>query len=357
MSALTVLMPVHNAERYLEAAMKSILGQTFDDFMFLIVDDGSTDRSAEIIHSHRDPRILYLRNETNLGISATLNRGTELAGTELIARMDADDISYPERLWKQHRYLESNPDCAMVSTLTRNISEEGAPLAVDQLKSEYFYYNLTFYSWIYHPTVMYRRSAVRKVGMYPAGFAEDYRLWCRLVREHKIWNLPEVLLDYRVNTQSTSNVLRKEYCDDEKQQVLENLRFFMGEDYTIPGDWLECYRNNFEPILRKRSIREVVSCLKELDAISAGVMGKENVNRDVAVIQKAAREKKSHILRRCLRGFTLREKIALLVCTGSVKALAALLGRVVQKRAGRLLRPVSACLAHLSGARAARRIL
>ncbi len=98
---LTVLMPVYNAEKFLGEAIESILNQTFTDFEFLIIDDGSTDSTIKIIESYTDSRIRLFKNQENLGISATLNKGIEMASTELIARMDADDISYSSRIQKQ----------------------------------------------------------------------------------------------------------------------------------------------------------------------------------------------------------------------------------------------------------------
>src|SRR5690242_1454586 len=111
---LTVLMPVYNAERFLREAIDSILAQSLQQFEFLIIDDGSTDSSVDIIRSYTDSRIRFIQNERNLGISATLNKGIELSKTELIARMDADDISYPTRLEKQYQYFLTHPDCALL---------------------------------------------------------------------------------------------------------------------------------------------------------------------------------------------------------------------------------------------------
>ena len=122
---VTVLMPVYNAERFLREAIDSILGQSFKHFEFLIIDDGSTDASADIIASYRDSRIRFVRNRTNLGITPTLNKGIALASCELIARMDADDISHPQRLQKQFGYMKRNPECALLSSWARVISEDG----------------------------------------------------------------------------------------------------------------------------------------------------------------------------------------------------------------------------------------
>src|SRR5271170_5563678 len=107
---VTVLMPVHNGERYLAEAIESVLGQSAGDLELLIVDDGSTDRSAEICRDYRDPRIRLVQNPTHLGIVASLNRGLDLAAGAYVARMDSDDISLPERLEKQIRLLDENPE-------------------------------------------------------------------------------------------------------------------------------------------------------------------------------------------------------------------------------------------------------
>ena len=115
--SITVLMPVYNAERFLAEAIESVLQQTFTQFEFLIIDDGSTDSSPEIVRSYSDPRIRFLQNEQNLGITATLNKGIELAQADLIARMDADDICYPDRLQKQMEFVAAHPDGALFTNV------------------------------------------------------------------------------------------------------------------------------------------------------------------------------------------------------------------------------------------------
>ena len=137
-------MPVYNAEKFLAEAIDSILQQSFSDFEFIIIDDCSTDSSVAIIESYKDARIRLYRNNVNSGISYSLNRGIELATTELIARMDADDVSYPQRLQIQYDYLLAHPECAMVSSLARMITEEKGVIRIDDFKSELYYYNLTF---------------------------------------------------------------------------------------------------------------------------------------------------------------------------------------------------------------------
>ncbi|HUQ96893.1 MAG TPA: glycosyltransferase, partial [Chitinophagaceae bacterium] len=171
---VTVLMPVYNADAFLREAMDSILQQTLTDFEFLVIDDGSSDNSLAIIKSYNDARIRFVQNEKNIGISATLNRGIELASCELIARMDADDIAYPQRLQKQYDFFSAHLDCALLATWAREVSESGEAIRTEKWRRPFYYYNLTFECWIYHPTVMFKRSAVRDVGAYSTPYSEDY---------------------------------------------------------------------------------------------------------------------------------------------------------------------------------------
>ena len=191
---ITVLMPVFNAEKYLKIAINSVLTQTFSRFEFLIIDDGSTDDSVKIIRSYIDNRIRLIQNKTNEGISASLNKGVNLSTTELIARMDADDICYPERLEKQYNYFIENSDCALLSTSVREITKDGFPVKINNYTPEYYYYNLNFICWIYHPTVMFKRSVVKDVGGYSVAYSEDFDLWWKISRQYKICHLQQLLL-------------------------------------------------------------------------------------------------------------------------------------------------------------------
>ena len=317
---LTVLMPVFNAERFLREAMDSILSQTLTDFEFLIIDDGSTDGSVAIVESYTDPRIRLYQNVANLGISPTLNRGIELATAEYIARMDADDISYPERLEKQYAYLQAHPDCAMVSSLVRVIAEDGKFIRQDSFKSEFFYYNLTFICWIYHSTVMYRTAAVKAAGMYTAAYAEDFELFWQLSRQHKLFNLPEVLLEYRVTGQSLHQVLKKqEYALAQRQQLLRNFRYYAGSSYTLPLEFIECFQHNFQPLLAKKSPAKVLACIRELDALTQHILAKDNINRNAAAISRAARYKRRYIFVYYLKHLPLPQSIWLFLKSGYVR--------------------------------------
>lgn len=315
--SVTVLMPVYNAERFLSEAIDSILQQTFTDFEFLIVDDGSTDRSLEIINSYTDPRIRLIQNSANLGITTSLNNGITLARASLIARMDADDISYPERLRKQYDYFTLHHDCVLLSTLARVITEDKQTLYIDKTNSNYFYYNLTFCSPIYHPSVMYRKTAVQDVGMYTVHYSEDFELFWLLSRKYKIYNLPEVLLDYRDNPQSLHQVTkRNEYAEAAFNQTTRNLHFYAGESYTLSKDYVKCFQYDVGPLSKQKNIGSIVKCLRELEFITERIITTENVNRDIRSIREAALYKRRFTLSLILKQFPRSKSVLLLLRLG-----------------------------------------
>jgi glycosyltransferase involved in cell wall biosynthesis len=203
---VSVVMAVYNGEKYLREAVESILGQTLADLEFIIVDDGSTDRSAEIVNSYGDPRIHFLVNGTNLGLMLSLNRGIDAARGEYIARMDCDDVSLPERLARQVAFMESRPEVVASGTWARDMDEEGRIIGPRQVpvgaRMDYDFWRP---SPLIHPTAMIRASQLGGTRYDPeAPHAEDYDLWLRLKKRHRIDNLPEYLLLYRVHDESVT---------------------------------------------------------------------------------------------------------------------------------------------------------
>lgn len=311
---VTVLMPVYNGERFLREAINSILEQSFRHFEFMIIDDGSTDRSAEIIASYRDPRIRFIRNNQNIGISATLNKGIALASCELIARMDADDISHPHRLQKQFRYMQRNPRCGLLSTWARVISEDNKLIRLERYRSNFYYYNLTFECWMYHPTIMFRKSAVEQVGAYSMPYSEDYDLFWKMSIHFPIGNLAEPLLDYRITKSSLNLVLKKEeYARANEQNVLRNIRYYMGKNFELSPAAFECLRHNFKPITAHYCRETVMEALKVLDEITERILTKENANRDVKSIRRARYFKRKFILNELAKALPTGKGMALLL--------------------------------------------
>lgn len=202
MPKISVIMPAYNAEKYIAEAIDSILGQTFRDFEFIILNDCSQDRTEEIILSYKDPRIVYVKNEENLGVARTLNKGLQIACGEYIARMDADDVSLPERFDKQLAYIAKHPKVAVLGTgldifnAKGLISSNWSATDPDQMKIDLF-----FACGLAHPSVMMRRDEIIQLGGYDPDFngLEDYELWCRVCEKYEITALPDKLFRYRIH--------------------------------------------------------------------------------------------------------------------------------------------------------------
>ncbi|MES2646163.1 MAG: glycosyltransferase [Bacteroidota bacterium] len=295
---VTVLLPVYNAATHLNEAIDSILNQTLKNFELLIIDDGSTDSSLEIIRSYSDPRIRLVVNEENLGISETLNKGLQLSRTELVARMDADDFSYPERLEKQVEFFSQHTDSVMLSTSVRIITPQKELVEIINFNNYYNCYNLNFICAQFHPTIMYKRSVILDIGGYTVPFSEDFDLWWRLmIANYKIDHLQQVLLDYRLSEKSLSTVLRKpEYDASARELFLRNIHFYTGPQFKLSFAEMECLRHYYDPLLELKSVNAIVTCLKKLAFINGKIFEKQNVNYEAADLVPFVQMKREYIL-------------------------------------------------------------
>lgn len=203
---ISVLMPVYNAEKFLNESIDSILNQTYKDFEFLIINDASTDNSKEIILSYKDPRIRYFENKKNLGVAKTLNRGLRLAKGKYVARMDADDIASLQRLQLQHEILNQQENkLAVVASYYDIIDENGNHLYAQKNAStpEEIYYTLYFNNCLGHPTVMINKKIIKAFNGYnEQQEAEDYDLWLRLSTRYKFFKIKKRLLKLRIHPKS-----------------------------------------------------------------------------------------------------------------------------------------------------------
>lgn len=199
---VTVLMPVYNAGTYLRLAVLSIVAQTFDDWELLIIDDASTDNAIEGIADIVDPRIRLVRNERNLGLAASLNLGIDLARGEYLARMDQDDVAYPERLAVQVHSLQSNPSLDLVAVRCLAINSDNQLLGV--LPFAITHQEICSAPWrgfyMAHPAWMgkvhwFRQHRYATPGPY---FCEDQELILRTYRTSQFYTVPEILLAYRL---------------------------------------------------------------------------------------------------------------------------------------------------------------
>lgn len=204
MPMITVLMSVYNGERFLRESIESILTQTFRDFEFLIINDGSTDKTREIILSYSDPRIRLIDNERNLGLTASLNLGLALATGQLIARQDADDISEPQRLAKQVAFLNVHPEVVLLGTCSNTIDASGQVLYMSTVPydcDDIRWSDLFFCPFI-HSSVIFRKDIVlSQIGPYNEAYhvAQDHELWSRIVSRFPVANLREPLVRYRLH--------------------------------------------------------------------------------------------------------------------------------------------------------------
>ena len=209
MTRVSVLMSAYNAEKYIAESIESILSQTFEDFEFIIIDDGSTDNTSQIIKSYNDYRIKYHYHK-NQGLSKSLNMGLALAEGEYIIKLDSDDIAYKERIAKQVSFMDSHPDYSLCGGGEDIISEDGEyiytmiPPSEDQdIRKEMEYKN----SFV-HSTMCYRKESALSFGGYYEDikhFCEDYCLGYQLTKVGKVYNFPESFVAYRLVPNSLSN--------------------------------------------------------------------------------------------------------------------------------------------------------
>ena len=234
---ISVIMPVLNNEEYLIPAIESILSQTESNFEFIIISEfGNNNASLDILQTYAaaDERIRLIQNESRLNISASLNLGIDMAQGEYIARMDADDISLPERFARQSDFLDTNLEISICVTATHTINANGNklnrldpnPNDPDQIHSD-----LLFYCPIQHPTAMMRRTALLEADLrYNPDYAEteDYEFWNRAGRRVRIARLPEALLLYRLHSSNASRLRREPGIENFLTVMQDNfLRFDM----------------------------------------------------------------------------------------------------------------------------------
>lgn len=220
-------MSVYNGEKYLREAINSILNQTFTDFEFIIINDGSTDSTRQVLESYYDPRI-RLFHQDNIGLTKSLNRGLKLAQGEYIARMDADDISLPERLETQLKYFDVDPLLTLCASRFRVIDENGNfigcihPTVSDKLLGWHLLsWHLLFGNQIGHASVMVKKQPLLKLGGYAeaAKRAQDYELWSRMSFTYKMIVIPDILFYWRYHHPCISQT----HADEQWQTVFATI--------------------------------------------------------------------------------------------------------------------------------------
>ncbi|MDB5132558.1 MAG: epsE 1 [Mucilaginibacter sp.] len=262
---VTVLLPFYNAGPYLKEAVQSIINQTFTDYTLLLINDGSTDKSEDIIKELNDARIWYIKHDTNVGLITTLNQALSLAQSKYIVRMDADDISAPERLEKQVLFMESNPDIDISGTWFSEINTTKVishPVTNEECKVK-----LLKNTTLGHPTVILRReSIIQKNLSYDerALYAEDYKFWAdATVSGLKIANIPQVLLHYRIHPEQISTAKAMQ-----QSKTIQNINLWYGQQFfndllknklNLYAQLLNSSINNFKSFIE---VKQLVNQLK-----------------------------------------------------------------------------------------------
>lgn len=249
---ITVLMSVYNGEKFLSESIDSILNQVFTDFEFIIIDDGSSDSTWEIlkVYEARDKRIVLLKNPANIGLTMSLNKGLAQAKGHYVARQDADDISLPERLKKQAEYLDIHSDVVLVSCNIDYMDSKGKSIGkskrcCEPLLVKWF---LLFYNHIGgHSQVMFKIEPVLRIAGYSEKrrYSQDYELWLRLCHQGNFVILPDVLLRYRYHENkisSKANHDQKHFSLMDSRKHLQKLtekNFSMAEVEDLRNFWLD----------------------------------------------------------------------------------------------------------------------
>lgn len=235
---VTVLMSVYNGETHLKEAVESILNQTFRDFEFIIINDGSMDGTAAILAPYESiDRRIHIYHQENRGLIASLNRGCQLSKGKYIARMDADDISLPDRIAKQVGYMETHQDVGVIGTWVDVIDDKCRIVGSWHMPtaSGVIGWSLFFANPLAHSSVIIRRNVVERLGFYrsDALHAEDYDLWARASLITRIVNMPEVLLQYRLSHQSVSSRYSKTQEQTKIQISHWMIRQFLGSEASF----------------------------------------------------------------------------------------------------------------------------
>lgn len=257
-------MPAYNSEKYIKESIESILNQTFKDFEFIIINDGSTDNTAKIVkeYTKKDKRIKFINNKKNQGIVTVLNQGLNVAGGEYIARMDADDISLPERFAEQVNYMDTHKECAVVSG---GYEKFGAVNETIIMPKHVKILDLLETNRVSHPLVMIRKSVIDIYKFrYDIDFqcAEDYDLWTRIITVGHIDNIDKVLLKYRVHDNNISVASRKQQLklsDKIRQRLIENLTDNNNMRLKISSKY-NMFLFGFIPLFRVKQKRIYLFC-------------------------------------------------------------------------------------------------
>jgi glycosyltransferase involved in cell wall biosynthesis len=235
---ISIVMSVYNSRRFIDQAVESVLEQSFEDFEFIIIDDGSSDDSMDIVRSYGDERIRIIENEGNLGLTASLNRGIESARGDYIARIDADDVWVNYKLDVQIDYMKINPGVGVCGTLANIIDEKGEIIRKTNFPARHkaIIWSMIFVNPISHSSVMAKTELTKK-NRYNENIkkSQDYELWSRLSPQTRINNIPERLVSLRRHSETISNTQSGEQLSFALKIANDHICRIFGHDFRRDG--------------------------------------------------------------------------------------------------------------------------
>jgi glycosyltransferase involved in cell wall biosynthesis len=307
---VTVLTTIYNGRAYLNESIESVLNQTYDDFEFLIIDDSSTDNSVEIVNSYQDPRIRLVKNEKNIGQTASMNIGLGLAQGKYIARLDQDDVCLPKRLKEQVGFMKENPSVTIVSSWEYVIDPEGNKTAVWKRTIENYGTFLGFILLglcpVFHPSVMFLKDEILNLGCFDTDYgpAEDYELWSRIALSRLNGAvIPQFHLLKRDHDQSQSILKKEKQFDSLTKAHNKVIKIFLDVDEveTLSSSLrLDASTDNIT--YNKNNILELALKIKLM---------LDNVNSKQNLSEKELRSLKTKIYHRIGYGFVVAPSIML----------------------------------------------
>ena len=252
---ISVILPVYNAEEYIFDSLQSILNQSFGSFEVIVINDGSTDNSESIILQFKDIRIRYIKNEVNLKLIATLNLGLDLARGKYIARLDADDIAFPNRFEKQVAFLEKNSDYGIVGSYAKEFGKSTEVIKY-VLDDESLRFALITHNPFVHSAIMFRYSIVKQYNLQfdkNCIHVEDYDLWIKILTYTKGQNIPEILVNYRVHDLQISFQYRDLQIQNTRilqTKYLDNIMYNYNNWNGLIVNLLNMKKNNISDLIK-----------------------------------------------------------------------------------------------------------
>ncbi|MFC1775252.1 glycosyltransferase family 2 protein [Patescibacteria group bacterium] len=245
---VTVLMPVYNGEEYLKEAIDGVLNQTFTDFEFFILNDGSTDNGENIIKSYTDPRIKLINSDKNRGQAEIINEALDIVQSKYVVRVDCDDICLPKRLQTQVDFMDKNPEIGISGTWAKVMGKQTKKYIKPPSDFEKIKVTMLFNTAMMQPSTIMRREMLDKYNLrYDKTFkySGDYEFWTRAIQYFPITNIKKVLFLYRMHEKSVSNL----YSDIQKQNSLKNKLNQLKKINVIPSEEeLIIHQNIYKPI-------------------------------------------------------------------------------------------------------------